>query len=459
MRDTVKSTLKSSFLTSLPLLGSYEPDKTIFITADGEVSQSQFLCAAWSISRALPKTNYLLNLCNDRYLFALTFAAALIRGIVSLFPPNRLSTTCHDIMGNYPDSHCIADIPVEGVAPSDQTTIVPPSLDEVIPELPMIEPDRLAFIAFTSGSTGRPKPHPKYWGDLVGCAYAGARRFGFGPERSIVATVPPQHMYGLELSILVPFVTGTRVSSERPFFPADLQSTLDRVSGPRVLITTPVHLRACIDADLKLPILDTVISATAPLPLELAKRAERLWSTKIFEIYGTTESGSIASRETCRDPLWCWYDGVQASHKDEIVSVSAPFIHGMVPLADVIEDMPDGRFRLVGRTDEIVKVGGKRASLVELNQRLNAISGCIDAVFVPPDLDRDADGRMGVVAVAPGLDRQAIIAGLIGWIDPIFYPRRVAFVDRLPRNEAGKVTREALRQILSTQEMGSFNAN
>lgn len=455
----MKSALKSPSLASLPLLGSFEPDQTFFITPDGEVSQRRFLCAAWAISRTLPKRNYLLNLCNDRYLFALTFAAALIRGIVSLLPPNRLAATCHDIMGDYPGSHCIADIPVEGIAPRDQTIIVPPSFDQVILELPLIESDRLAFIAFTSGSTSRPKPQPKYWGDLVGCAHAGARRFGFGPERSIVATVPPQHMYGLELSILVPLVTGIRVSSERPFFPADLQTTLARVPGPRVLITTPVHLRACVDAELKLPVLDMVVSATAPLPLELAKRAECLWSTKILEIYGTTESGSIASRETCRDQLWCWYDGVQASRNEEIVSVSAPFIHGLVPLADVIEDEPDGRFRLVGRTDEIIKVGGKRASLKELNQRLNAISGCVDAVFVPPDLDRDADGRLGVVAVAPGLDRRAIIAGLAGWIDPVFYPRRVVFVDRLPRNEAGKVTREALHQILSTHGMGSLDAN
>ncbi len=74
--------------------------------------------------------------------------------------------------------------------------------------MPFIAADREVFIGFTSGSTGHPRPHPKRWGDLVGCARAAARRFGFGPEYSIVATVVPQHMYGMELSIMVPFATG-----------------------------------------------------------------------------------------------------------------------------------------------------------------------------------------------------------------------------------------------------------
>jgi acyl-coenzyme A synthetase/AMP-(fatty) acid ligase len=97
----------------------------------------------------------------------------------------------------------------------------------------------------------------------------------------------------------------------------------------------------------------------------------------------------------------------------------------------------------------MIKVGGKRASLAELNLKLNAIDGVIDGVFVEPDSDRHGVGRLAVVAVAPGLDRHAVIEGLAGRVDPVFYPRRVRLVDRLPRNEAGKLPRDALLGLLA----------
>ena len=102
----------------------------------------------------------------------------------------------------------------------------------------------------------------------------------------------------------------------------------------------------------------------------------------------------------------------------------------------------------------MIKVGGKRGSLAELNRRINEIPGCLDAVFVAPEPGEHHEGRLAVVAVAPGLDRQAIIAGLAGRIDPVFYPRRVIFVDQLPRNEVGKLSREALLQLLAKKGSG-----
>ncbi len=82
-----------------------------------------------------------------------------------------------------------------------------------------------------------------------------------------------------------------------------------------------------------------------------------------------------------------------------------------------------------------------------------------DGVFVAPDGERDPVGRLAVIAVAPGLTRQTLIAGLAGRIDPVFYPRRVVFVDRLPRNEAGKLPRESLLRILETPTQGEHDGD
>ncbi len=439
----------------LPLLPGFGAERTLFLTgtaaAPAAVRHDEFLAQAIALSRTLPQAPYLVNLCNDRYAFALAFAAGLIRGAVSLFPPNRLATTIEEIVRNYAGAHCITDTPIPGLS-LPTFTINAASSSAVTPprpsDMPVIPADRESFIAFTSGSTGRPRPHPKHWGDLVGCARAAAKRFGFDPRLGIIATVPPQHMYGLELSILVPFVTGVRVAAARPFFPADIRATLAVMPPPRALVTTPVHLGACLEADLDWPDVDLVISATAPLPAALAQRAEAVLTKRVCEIYGSTETGSIASRTTCHDPLWRWYDGVHPAGDGDAVYISADFIHGAVPLADVIEHTPGGGFRLLGRTADMVKVAGKRASLAELNLKLNAIDGVRDGVFVAPETDTGQVARLAAVVVAPGLDRQAIVAGLTGHIDPVFYPRQVVHVECLPRNEAGKLTRAALLDLL-----------
>ena len=439
-------------LDPLPLLPGCQADRPLFLTGAGSsarvISHAAFVSGAAALSRTLPASRYLINLCNDRYLFALGFAAALMRGAISLFPPNRLVETAHAIARDYPGATCLGDAPVDGLMLPFQL-IEEPIADRSADAPPtQIEAAREAFVIFTSGSTGRPLPHPKCWGDLVSCARVAARRFGFRPEHGIVATVAPQHMYGLELSILVPFAIGAQVAAARPFFPADIRAALSDLPAPRILVTTPVHLAACIESGLAWPDLDMVISATAPLPRALAERVESCLSTRVLEIYGSTETGSIASRETCRDPLWRWYESVRTRRDGERLSVMADFLPAPVELADVLEFEANGGFRLVGRASEMVKVAGKRASLADLNLKLNAIDGVRDGVFVALEPGEDQVGRLAAIVVAPGLDRPSIIAGLAGHLDPAFYPRQILFVAHLPRNETGKLPRRDLLRLL-----------
>jgi acyl-coenzyme A synthetase/AMP-(fatty) acid ligase len=218
-------------------------------------------------------------------------------------------------------------------------------------------------------------------------------------------------------------------------------------------------LDACVAADLVWPSVDLVISATAPLTRELASRVESLLDTRVCEIYGSTETGSVASRETCRDPLWHWYDSVRPEVESDRVTVSADFIHGRVPLGDVLELTHDDRFRILGRIDDMIKVGGKRTSLGDLNLKLNAIDGVKEGVFLAAQPESSLIGRLAVIAVAPGLDRGAIIAGLAGRIDPVFYPRRIVFVDRLPRTDSGKIPRAELLRLLQDSKGAGDDAD
>jgi acyl-coenzyme A synthetase/AMP-(fatty) acid ligase len=91
---------------------------------------------------------------------------------------------------------------------------------------------------------------------------------------NIVATVPPQHSYGFESSVLLALLGGAAFDSGRPFYPADIVAALERLPRPRALVTTPFHLKTLLLSGLELPPVDLVLSATAPLSPQLAAEAE-----------------------------------------------------------------------------------------------------------------------------------------------------------------------------------------
>jgi len=406
------------------------------------------------VAAQLPPTAHVLNACTDRYRFAVGFAAALVSGRVSLLPSTHTPAVIRELALFAPDAVCLSDdarcdIELPRVAyPETRATLTPqwPS--------PTIDGGRLAAYVFTSGSTGTPVPHRKTWGRLVQSVRGAAERFGLldGRSHALVGTVPPQHMYGFESTVLLAMQCGSALTSGRPFFPADIGTALARVPRPRVLITTPVHLRTLINAEIELPALDLVLSATAPLPRNLAQAVERRFGAPLQEIYGSTETGQIASRHTARTPEWQLWSEVSLATLDDRTWASGGHVEQSTPMCDVIEITSGGRFLLHGRTADLVNIAGKRSSLAYLNHQLNAIPGVQDGAFFlrqePHETD-SAVSRVAAVVVAPGLDAAALNEKLRERIDPVFLPRPLLFVERLPRNSTGKLPREALLALLA----------
>ncbi len=98
----------------------------------------------------------------------------------------------------------------------------------------------------------------------------------------------------------------------------------------------------------------------------------------------------------------------------------------------------------------MVKLGGRRASLLGLNRILTGLDGVVDGLFVvPDDLDRSSTARLQAVVVAPTRSATSILAELRDRMDPLFLPRRVVHVDALPRNAVGKLPRQAVLDLLA----------
>lgn len=435
----------------LPLLPLHSPEDLV-AWHNGPVSARRFLHDVEQLVARLPERPVVLNLSENRYHFLLGFAAALVAGHVSLLPPNRTPHAVRQLKERYPEVYCLADSEdrsegIPTVQVGGQTRNASARTNFFIPE------DRVAAIAFTSGTTGEPQPHVKHWSSLVHVARATGERFSLAASErvTVIATVPPQHMFGLETSIMLPIQNGGVVHGARPFFPADVRTAIETRPGS-ILVTTPVHIRACVEAGVRFPPLRFVLSATAPLSQALAAQAEQSFSAPVLEIYGCTEAGTIGTRRTVTQKAWQLLDGLSLRFEGESAILEAPHLDEAVTLNDYVTLQPDGHLVLRGRKADLVNIAGKRTSLVDLNQGLLEIDGVLDGVFLVPS---ESDGpvmRLVALVVAPGRTEDQVMTALRSRLDPVFLPRPLYLVERLPRNPTGKLSRDELLRLVARCE-------
>ena len=454
---------------AVPLLAR-PAEAVLFHRPSGPVTAGTFLADAIRLAATLPApgadaASPVLNLCADRYRFALGFAACLLRGRVSLLTGDRSPAWLAALAARFPGLIALADAATALPIPVVQVADPPAGEAGGIAAVPAIPADRLAAIVFTSGSTGEPVGHRKAWGALAARSIDAGRRFRLAAAQpaAVIGTVPPQHMYGFETTVLLPLHAPAASWCGPAFYPVDIAAALAACPPPRLLVSTPLQLRALLAADIAPPSLARVISATAPLDPALAAAAERRWGTEVWEIFGATEVGSIASRRTVAGPVWRSYPRVRFGPAPDAagpaapggaVVVRAPFC-APFPLSDLLDLLDPTRFRLLGRNGDLIKLGGRRASLAGLTRILTGIPGVEDGIFVAPeDLESRPTARLLAFAVAPALPAEAILAELRTRIDPLFLPRRVVRLDRLPRDPLGKLPARAVAEMRARLAQG-----
>ena len=429
----------------------------------------QFLAMAQQLAPRLPAGRP-INLCQDRLHFALGLAAALLRGQLSLMPPNALPQTLQQAPAGAgtlyalvddvpPGLHTLLPLVAVSVAELAELAELAAAAPGAAPQpLPALADDMPAVCLLTSGSTGAPQPHAKAWGPLVANIAAEAQRLAQLMGRSslagvtTVATVPAQHSYGLESTVLLAMLGGACFDAGRPFYPADIVQALARVPRPRALVTTPFHLKTLLLSGVALPAVDLVLSATAPLSPQLAAQAEQALGGLMVEIYGCTEAGQVAARRTTAGEVWTTLGELRIHRQSDAAGEDAFIVQGghveqPTPLADVLELLDERRFRLLGRANDLIHVGGKRSSLAHLNFHLNRIEGVDDGAFWLPDDVAEGIVRPVAFVVAPSLTAAQVIAALRQQLEPVFVPRRVVHVPALPREATGKLTVSALRDF------------
>ena len=437
----------------LPLLEGFGGGDTVGWRAGRQIDAAQFCAAAAALAVALPRKRHVLNLCEDRLSFMLGFAAALLARQVSLLPFSRAPGALTDLYRGHSDIYCLAD---GSEVPPGLPAIMVPSFTRPggALQVPRVPADRVALIAYTSGSTGEPQPHAQTWRSLVEDARSLGKALGLaqGGVRSVVGTVPPQHIYGMETTVMLPLQNGMAAHSGRPLLPGDVASALRSVPGERWLVTTPTHLRACVADGASVPPLAGILSATMPLSPELAREVEHRWLAPLHEIYGCTEGGALALRRPARGDIWRVRDGMRLRQAGSATWVEGGHLAGALRIPDRVEVLSDTRFRLLGRPEDMAKIAGKRASLEALTRELLRVPGVEDGMFFDPRAASSGTARLAAVVVAPQLEHGAILRALRERIDPAFLPRPLIVVPQLPRTETGKVSRAQLLALLEAAQ-------
>ena len=383
-----------------------------------------------------------LNLCEDHYHFMVCFTASLLEGLTTVMPSNRSQGEIERLLNVQEGMRSVDDSDIENVIQQNLNASV--NAEHI--DLNTIPKSFVAAEIYSSGSTGAPTVNPKTWQQLVIGAKQVFLRFSLDKHVSvsIIATVPPQHMFGFEMAIIMPLVCGAIIYHKQPFYPLDVQQAMCEMPSPRVLVTTPIQLKACNTINEAWPEIEFVLSATSPMPENVAKNAEAIMNTAVNEIYGCSEVGAIATRQMTVNTDWEVLPAYSLKVDTEAVVLMLSTQNLPIVLPDTLKMTAERFFRLQGRNIDLIKIGGKRGSLTDITQQIKSLKGVDDAVVFLPGEEIDQRLRLAALVVAPGMTEKKIREGLKKNIDPVFLPRPVCIVDSLPYNTMGKLPRNKI---------------
>lgn len=412
------------------------------------ISRSRFIGLCQALARQLPEDSAVINLCEDRLAFSVTFCATLIAGGYNLLPANRLPASIDQLLARHPQATIISDCNNKDMYASAIAIRELLSQAADSPDLPQVPAQQLAAVVYTSGTAGPASEIKKTWRTLHDSSQINMAEYGPKSLTHGLATVPPQHMWGLETTVLAPLFAPLVLASDQPMFAADIIAGLQQLAVPGALISTPVHLRALLHCGIPLPRLDRIYSATAPLNKSIALQLEQLTGADVIDVYGCSEAGCVAKKAAAHEDDWQLFEAFKLNQQGSTHYVSAAHLPGPIALMDMLETSDEGRFRLLGRQGDLINIAGKRASIAELTQQLLDIPGVLDGIiFQPPTSIEDTTTRLAALVVAPRMSTIELRQQLGQRIDAAFLPRPLRLVESLPRTMSGKLPAHALLQL------------
>ncbi len=394
----------------------------------------------------------------NKALIAAALIAALTGGPRLVLPYAFSRQAIEEVLETLPCSFLLADHP--GDLPPGCEIITPSMLrhNSIIPGV-FMKPDTPFLMLFTGGSTGKPKVWSKTPRNMLAEARYQADIFGISPDDIFLSTVPPQHIYGLLFSVLIPLLSSARVLEGVYNFPGEILRTAEEHRAS-ILVSVPVHYRVLKSDDLQRHNFRMAFSSAGVLDKGDAAYFHEKTGLDIIEIYGSTETGGIATRRRVRDgDSWRPIDIVDWKILDERLHVRSHFISPTLPrdadgffvTADCAVPDANQRFTLRGRVDDIVKIGGKRVDLAAVQSKIKQIPGVRDAVVVSLPTGKGRQNELAAL-VATHLDVLQVRRQIAAVSEPYAVPKRIIVSEEIPVTSTGKYDRTAIQLILAKKQ-------
>lgn len=379
----------------------------------------------------------------DSYEFLVLFFAALLAEKQVLLPPNRVRELEQDFAAQ--QIYFLKRQDVEKVVPLSLT------LDDAF-----LEQAQLYF--YTSGSTGEPKKIPRTLRQLLNEVQGLSQSFTFDEHAIAIATVSHQHIYGLLFKLLLPLATGRSFYSPQMAFPEDVvqaQKQLEILELSNYLISSPALLKRWT-TDVILQQCQMVFSSGG----KLESGVRPLLNRPIIEVLGSSETGGIAHRAKDED-AWTAFSNVAIRIEDQQLMVKSNHAYedDWITTGDgaAWSDATCQTFRLLGRTDRIVKLEEKRLSLDAIEQSIQALDAVQQChVLVLEHEHRQILGCIVVLKEHAQVQLQqlgkSVFVGhlkqqLKDHLETIAIPRQWRFLSQLPQNSQSKLNKSYLQTL------------
>lgn len=451
------------------LVSAGNGDDIIATGADGVRTRNDFTRDVTALAGRLRTTGgkHWLIADSDGYAIAVGLFAVLHAGGQAILPANLQAGHLSDV-AKAADGVLTNGMVVASTGYS--LSLFDPAEPDDAPPLGPIDADTAEIVLHTSGTTGAPtsicKPLRCFEAELT----SQSRVFDPVPGMTVLATVPPYHIYGLLFRILWPLATNRPFSTDTVSYPEELISAAETHQGC-MFVSSPAFLKRALpvlDLDRLRLCLGPVFSSGGLLPPPVAAAYNAVLSQPVVEVYGSTETGGIAYRSVLDEtnpPPWHPLPDVEVTTdpETEILSVRSPFMPDTAwfRAGDRARIGANGHFMLRGRADRIVKVEEERVSLPELEHRLSEHPVVAAARVVL--LAGDDEKRQIIGAVVEPSDhgwallstdgRQAVRSSLLDTLRPhlaaVVLPRKWRFVTRIPEDDRGKTSDASLAVLFS----------
>jgi len=472
---------------AVELLGGPWADRPCVLGDEETWTYAELRARAEGIARVLVEEHglqagnrVLLHGFNDPLMIASWFGVLLAGGIAVATMPMLRAGELSKVIAKAQVSHALVDARLAGEVQGVREL----RTFDRLPATGAFEPvatasDDVALIAFTSGTTGEPKGCVHFHRDVLAICDTFAREIlSPSPDDVFTGTAPIAFTFGLGVLVLFPMRFG---ASFAPIAKPGMEPLVETVRrhGVTRLATAPTMYRALLRERVELPSLEACISAGEPLPASVAQAWHEATGIRIVDGIGSTEMlhifiaaraedarfGSVGTpvpgyeatvvgpdmqpvaagevgRLAVRGPTGCRYlaDPRQTDY----------VVDGWNLTGDSFRMDEDGYFWFEARNDDLIVSSGYNISPFEVETALLEHEAVAEvAVVAAPD---EARGHVvkAFVVLPEGVAGGDELAGELQRhvkerIAPYKYPRRVEFLDALPRTPTGKVQRNALR--------------